>query len=70
MTVPSARGVGSNGTQPALGNHSSGQAWASWVVTCWTVLSTISPEVKPTATREGTPTWRAIMAMAMANCSQ
>ena len=68
--MPSARGVGSNEAHPTCGNHSSGQAWASWVVTCWKLLSMTSPEVKPTATREGMPTSRAIMAMAMANCSQ
>src|SRR5690606_34198724 len=65
-------GVGSKGTQPYSPRYTSGQAWACTPRTRNNVgaLGSCTPWVKPTATREGTPTDRAIAANAAANCSQ
>jgi hypothetical protein len=69
--VGSARvGVGSKGIHPTSSSHTSGQACASLSVTCHTPLPSRLPYVKPTATRAGSPTERAIAAYEPANCSQ
>ena len=62
-------GVGSKRTQPYPSNHSSGQACMSRIDTFhWSPC--FWPGRKPTATREGMPTTRAIRAIDEANCSQ
>ena len=63
-------GVGSNWTQPMPSNHTSGQAWAWRPSTVYWPSERTSPWVKPTATRAGNPTARAITANVPANCSQ
>ena len=63
-------GVGSNRTQPYPAKNSSGQACMSRIDTSQVLSSTRSPGRKPTATRDGMPTSRAIIAIEAANCSQ
>ncbi len=62
-------GVGSNRTQPSLGNNSSGQAWASETRTTRSSPSG-APGRNPTAIRAGMPASRASMTIAEVNCTQ
>jgi hypothetical protein len=62
-------GVGSKGSHPVPGNHTSTQACASSVVINLESPITV-PGVKPTATRAGTCWDRSMIAIAEANCSQ
>ena len=61
--------MGSNATQPSWSNHTSGHAWAFLPSTVNDPLAA-TPGVKPTATRAGTSSERAIAANVPANCSQ
>ena len=62
-------GVGSNGTQPEPWKYSSGHACSSCrPTTC--LPCTVWPSAKPTATRAGIPSWRAITAIVEAKCTQ
>ena len=64
-------GVGSKRVQPTPGSQSSGHACASLLLTTRSMPSSAnSPEVKPTLIRLGTPSTRAITAIAVAKCSQ
>ena len=63
-------GVGSNATQPAPWKYSSGQACASFSPTTWLPWPVALPDAKPTATRAGMSSIRAITAIVDANCTQ
>nr|WP_242525600.1 hypothetical protein [Phycicoccus sp. DTK01] len=62
-------GVGSKRTHPSSGNHSSGHACASLTRTTRSLPSGV-PGRKPTAIRAGMPLSRAIMIIALENCTQ
>jgi hypothetical protein len=71
VVTPDAAGVGSNmWVQPRPSSQISGHACASWLVTWKTPAVSRVPGVKPTATRAGIPSDRAIAAYALANCTQ
>ena len=63
-------GVGSNGTQPEPWKYSSGHACSVVQADDLLALHACGPSAKPTATRAGMPSWRAITAIVEANCTQ
>ena len=71
-SVPPGRvpGVGSKRTQPDPWKYSSGQACMSWALYIVLVGALPGGAQKPTATRAGIPSSRAITAYAEANCWQ
>ena len=67
---PGTDGTGANATQPSRPSSTSGQTVASDPVTpSARRAASMAPGVKPTASRLGSPTLRAISAKAVANCS-
>lgn len=68
-TVPRV-GVGSKRVHPTPSKYSSGQAWASRSPTETDPSSCVVPGAKPTATRAGMPSVRAIAAIANEKCTQ
>lgn len=62
-------GVGSNATQPQPAKYSSGQVCMSRIETRHP-SPVCRPGVNPTATRDGIPAMRAMIAMDAAYCSQ
>lgn len=63
-------GVGSNRVQPTPSKYSSGHACASFRLTATEPSDCVEPGAKPTATRAGMPSVRAIAAIANEKCTQ
>ncbi len=68
-TVPRV-GVGSNRVHPTPSKYSSGQACASWRFTSTLPSPRSAPGAKPTATRAGMPSERAMAAIAKEKWTQ
>ena len=63
-------GVGSNRTQPEPSKYSSGQACDCLAGHDVAAVASDSPGRKPTATRAGMPSVRAMIVIEVANCTQ